>query len=617
MLRWQFCDLDAMAQWDVPEELEPKVFAGTLWIRPRNTAPRDADIILSFPRPDKGLFTGSPAGLGLDRTQAAKLHLRLRNCSPETDCWVWVTTTAVPDKRIGPAHVAMRPYDTDWQDLTAHLDEVDWEGAIDRVWLQFPNGQAGDIWIAEIGIGPGQPRVRPAKPDVLGKLPQLTLPGITQAQFEDAFAILDEAVVYDPLPFNGFPAPFLAPGAGGAYYGNNWWVLDASLAMQPLLWTAPEFCIRMMEGFADVHDTNPDGCIQHEGKIARRGIPCNCSVIPRVFEAWHAVCRISDNDALRRRFYRCMVRHLAWWLSPVKREPELGLATSVFEESFTYHGGYSPGEMATVDTNVAIAVGAQLCAELADELGLKKEAASHRQSFESMATAINDNLWNEEHGCYLNRLVKEGCHRPILANHMFDTLRYNIAPPDRRAKLLERLFDPNQFGWGKLGLTTVARQDPKFVVATGPYDGTAWNGDIWTMRNHPIIAGLRDAGEHERAAELAWHTVKIFAGQYAEYLEPDGGTPHGVARYAWTAGQWLQIIIEEIFGLRWHAKSRTLTVKPNVPAELAGQTLELKGLRLPDAERTRFDIRVCRDDRGGVHTDLTPETFANGYAIER
>jgi len=43
--------------------------------------------------------------------------------------------------------------------------------------------------------------------------------------------VLNDAVVHDPLPVNGFPTPFLAPGAGGAFYGNNWWVLDASLAM--------------------------------------------------------------------------------------------------------------------------------------------------------------------------------------------------------------------------------------------------------------------------------------------------------------------------------------------------------------------------------------------------
>lgn len=614
-VRWRFDDADAPFGWELPEQLQPLLLGGALWVRPWRDAPRDAAFVVAFPRLDKAPCLGSPAGLGLGRERAAKVHLRLRNCSPETDCRVWVATQDAPDERIGPIDVPMRPYDTGWQELFGHLDDLAWDGELDRLWLQFPNGQAGDVFIAEIGLGPGSPRVRPVKPDVLGELPKLSLPGITQDQFEDAFAILDEAVMYDHLPVNGFPTPFLAPGAAGAFYGKNWWVLDASLAMHPLLWTAPEFCIRMMEGFADIQDANPDGCIQHEGKICRRGLPCDLSVIPRVFEAWDAVCRISDDGALRRRLYDAMARHLDWWLSPVKRDAATGLVTGFMEESFTYHGGYGPGEMAAVDTNVAVAVGAHLCGKLAEELGLPDEAASHRQLFNEIAAAINRWLWDEEQGCYLNWMVKESARRSILANHMFDTLRLGIAPRERRERLFERLFDPEQFGWGKLGLTTVARQDPKFVVATGPYNGTAWNGDIWTMRSHPVIQGLRECGERARAAELALHTVKIFAGQYAEYLEPDGGTPHGVARYSWTAGQWLQMIIEEIFGLCWHAVSRTLSVDPMVSAALAGEDLSLTGLRLPDTLRTRFDLRLRRGPDGNTDAELTADTVPEGYQL--
>jgi hypothetical protein len=411
---------------------------------------------------------------------------------------------------------------------------------------------------------------------------------------------LQDAVVHDPIPVNGFPAPFLAPGANGAYYGNNWWVLDASLAMHPLLWTALGFCEQMMLGFAGLCEDNPDGCLQHEGKIARRGLPCAVSVIPRVFEAWSAVARVSADAALRRRIYAAMARHLEWWLSPVKREAGSGLVTAVYEESFTFHHDQKPGEMAAVDTNVAVAAGARLCADLARELGLTAEAAVHERSYAEQAAAINRVLWNEEQGCYLNWLVKEQRHRPILANHMFDPLRFGIVPAERRERMYARLFDPEQFGWGRLGLTTIARQDPKFFRAAGMYDGRAWNGDVWTMRNHTIIQGLRESGQTERAAELAWHTLQIFAGQYAEYLEPDGGKPHGVARYAWTAGQWLQILFEEIFGLRYHGADRTLTLAPNIPAALAGQDLTLTGMRLPDRDRTSFDVTIRREPDGRI-----------------
>jgi hypothetical protein len=597
---WNFVEAGAREGWTIPEPYRHTVIAGNLWLCPWREIGKEKPLLLAFPRFDRAPAIASPGGLDWPRHQGAKLRLQVRNASPETDLRVYVATTAAPDKPVGPVDVPIRPYHADWQEVFAHLDDLNWDGALDRFWIAVPHGLAGDLFIREVRLEPGPARVRPARPDILGVLPQIHVPDLTQAHLAEAFAILQDAVVHDPLPVNGFSVPFLAPGADGAFYGNNWWVLDASLAMQPLLWTAPTFCERMMLEFAKLCEDNPDGCLQHEGKIARRGTPCAVSVIPRVFEGWAALARVSSDADVRQRLYRAMTRHLDWWLSPIKRDEVSGLVTGCFEESFTYHGGYGLGEMAAVDTNVAVAVGARLCADLAEELGLHSEADHHLASLESMAAAINRTLWNEEHGCYLNWLVKEDKHRPILASHMFDPLRFGIAPTDRRDRLYTRLFDSAQFGWGALGLTTVARQDPKFLVAVGPYDGKAWNGDIWTMRNHPVIQGLRECGEHERAADLAWHTLRIFAGQYAEYLEPDGGTPHGVARYAWTAGQWLQILFEEIFGLTYDGTQRMLKIDPIVPAELAGQDLALTGMRLPYQARTPFDIVVRRERDGQV-----------------
>ncbi len=607
-LIWTFHGANALSPWDVPASLRPSLVAGTLWIRAWRTEGLDDPLVFAWPRFDRGPVMRSPTGLAWSRASGAKLRLVVRNGSPETDLLFFVATTEAPQTPLGPIHVPLRPYETAWQEVVAHLDEIAWTGTLDRFWIRVPSGLAGDLFFRSIALEPGAPRQRPAAPDIRGELPQLDAPGLAQDHVADAFAILQDAVVHDPLPINGFPAPFLAPGAHGAFYGNNWWVLDASLAMHPLLWTAPGFCEQMMLGFADMCERNPDGCMQHEGKIARRGLPCALSVIPRVFEAWAAIARTSSDPAVRQRCYSAMARHLEWWLSPIKQDAQSGLVTAVFEESFTHHHDHRVGRVAPVDTNVAVAVGARLCAGLAEELGLPREAARHRAAFAAMAESINRVLWNDDYGCYLNWLTQEKTHRPILANHAFDPLRLGIVPPERRQRLFARLLDPEQFGWNRLGLTTIARQDHHFTVAVGPYDGRAWNGDIWTMRNHVIIQGLRECGEREHAAELAWHTLGIFAGRCAEYLEPDGGTPHGVARYAWTAGQWLQILIEEIFGLRYHGASRTLSLEPMIPAALTGQTLTLRRLRLPDRDRTAFDLSIHRQPDGLIATTLTAAT---------
>ena len=73
------------------------------------------------------------------------------------------------------------------------------------------------------------------------------------------------------------------------------------------------------------------------------------------------------------------------------------------------------------------------------------------------------------------------------------------------------LCDPAQFGWGAcVPVTSVARTNPRYIEATGGYDGRAWYGDVWTMRNLPIISGLEDSGRHDLAGELTWRTFKAF-----------------------------------------------------------------------------------------------------------
>ena len=57
-------------------------------------------------------------------------------------------------------------------------------------------------------------------------VPVINFPGITQADFKDAFNVLDECLVMEPRL--GFKYPFIAPGGR---YGACWWQLDASLAL--------------------------------------------------------------------------------------------------------------------------------------------------------------------------------------------------------------------------------------------------------------------------------------------------------------------------------------------------------------------------------------------------
>jgi alpha/beta superfamily hydrolase len=70
---------------------------------------------------------------------------------------------------------------------------------------------------------------------------------------------------------------------------------------------------------------------------------------------------------------------------------------------------------------------------------------------------------------------------------------------------------------------------PERLILWDPIvDGRAWLGDIWTMRNLPIIAGLCDIGRHDLAAELNWSTLRSFNTNYTEYVTPSTGSGEGL-----------------------------------------------------------------------------------------
>jgi len=608
---WAFNMRNNFEGWTVPAPLDGKVEGGALWIKPSGYSNQRGTNIIRFSGQTYEII--SPSDIQCPGELAKKLQIRLLNLSPETDGYVYWRTSEKPEDWLGPVRFAINPYDNHWQDVTCHLDDIVWKGRLKQMRLCIGvKGVAGDIFIDRIMLKYGSQRVKPDRPDIRGKdgVPRIKVPGLSQESIDAAYAVLNDAVVYDPLPFNGFPYPFLAPGAGGAYYGNNWWVLDGSLGLLPLVWTDPSFAIHAIEGYMQIQAENPDGRFTHEGKIAMRGLPGDLDVIPRYFESASAIARISTDKIFLEAVYRSMRSYLDWWLSPVKLDKAKGLVSGYFEETFSNPLGVvrTPGSALQVDLNVAVAVGADLTRAMAERLGYTDDALKLEHQRDELIKAINTTLWSEKEQCYLNFDTKTGMHEKILSNCMFDCFRLQIAPPERREALIKRLIDPAEFGWGKYPLTSVSRKDKvNFTVIRGDYYGPQWNGMVWTFRNIPVIQGLRDIGRHDLAAELCWSTLQEFDQKYAEYLDPNDGSAQGVKRYTWSAAQWIQCLIEQMFGVTYDAGRKTLECFPHVPAGLYGQKLSLQNLVLPGTNGVTVGIEISTSS-DGLTTEVVVST---------
>ena len=607
--RWDFTKWGDTGGWSFSPGVSGMVMGGSLWIKidpaPMNALGLDAARYQIYGGRDQQVFDlSSPAGLGIECKTIRNVRVRLINLSPITDAFILWKTREEPEKLQGPARFTFDAERKDWQLATCDVDLM-WTGTLDQLVIRFPQSSIrGDFWIEWVELTDGPPRRWP-RPDLVSDrvVPKIDLPGIEQSDFHDAFRVLDEALVVH-VPVFGFPHPVFGPGG---VYGENWWQLDASLSVAGAKWANWELCENIVRGFRTVQLENPNGRIDLYGGSAIRGQVGDISSVPRFFEAGYDIARRAQNKDLTETIYLTMASYLDWWLSPVKRDARSGLITAVFEESLgeehDYLGEEYPGEMipqtlAPVDTNVAVAIGCRYTADLAYYLGHAQQESKYLRVFDELKAAINQYLWDEKKGAYYNYDVKTMQPRSRLICSTFDPMRLRIAPQERFVRLVNLLVDPAQFGWGQVPVTSLAKTDPGYVEATGTYDGRAWFGDVWTMRNMEVITGLEECGRHDLAGELTWSTVKAFNGSYHEFLVPSTGSGQGVRRYVWSASQYIQAIVEHLFGVDPDRLRGRLRVVPRIPAELYGKPLTLSNLLLPPKGVGKLSLRVQQEKPG-------------------
>ena len=404
----------------------------------------------------------------------------------------------------------------------------------------------------------------------------IRFPGITNEEFTDAFAVLEEC---KSVPALGFPYPFMGPGG---QYGNCWWERDSALTLWGYRWLDREYCLKSLENFLFVQKEN--GRIPLYGYDRVLDFDEELSAIPVLFELALTLCRETTDRDYSARIYGMLARYLDWWLSDTKRDPATGLVCGIFEES-------DPSDIheqltvAQPDLNVQVAVGADVLAELADYLGDADAATRYRAIFADLKERINRYCYEPADGGYYAYLVKEGRRQTErVYNYMFDTFKRGILPAERAERLLAILKDDTLFGYDSpYGITTMAKTCSEYVETVGVYQGyTSWSGNVWTFRNHIIAMGLRESGYMAEAAHVALQTVRTFNGNYTEFVSPSTGEGHGVLRYGWSASQYIALIVEELFGIRYNAWTGEVTVNPNFPAELYGETMSVGNLSVGD-----------------------------------
>ena len=387
-------------------------------------------------------------------------------------------------------------------------------------------------------------------------------------------------------PKFGLVRPFFKPGAcpsGVNDYGGKWWSLDYALAVEGAKWL--DF------GIGEDLVTNlcavicPDGRMKlysADWKKCVDGKDAYASSLPKFHETVYAVARMSARREVREQALSLLERNLAWWFRE-RQDPETKLVTAMFEETFVPNTDSGPGVYAPLDTNLEIAIGAQNAAALAELLGRSEKAKAFRVKADEILAAVARYCHEPADGRFRPYLVREKRRVPTDLASMF--LAFRLPGFGRDARLLSALRG-EEFGWDAVPLCSASRKDPRFNAHDGDYRGNpSWLGGVWTLHNDAVIRALRAGGDDETATALALKTVQAFRGKSAEFLNPDTGRGNGMLRYAWTASQFIRIVLEELFGLSYTAEGG-LVCRPAF-----GFTGSLHGLRIPGGRVADIDVR--------------------------
>ncbi len=233
-------------------------------------------------------------------------------------------------------------------------------------------------------------------------------------------------------------------------------------------------------------------------------------------------------------------------------------------------------------------------AEVYEVLGQPDRAGALRNKAHALFVRFNEVFWNDAAGYYAYCL--DGEKRPVftVASNVGHCLWSGIVPPDRAARVVERLMRPDMWtGWG---IRTLSADHPSY----NPY--SYQNGSVWPHDNAIIALGFRRYGFAAEAARIARDVSEaashFLLNQLPELYAGISRDPTGFpVQYvganvpqAWAAGSVFMLLLM-LLGLHPDAANGCIEIDPYLPKWLSDVTL--LGLRLGDQ---KFDIRFWREN---------------------
>jgi hypothetical protein len=181
-------------------------------------------------------------------------------------------------------------------------------------------------------------------------------------------------------------------------------------------------------------------------------------------------------------------------------------------------------------------------AEIAHILG--EDASTFEERAQKSAYAIDQKLWNEEHGTYLDFDLVAGRQIYAYVAPNFAPLFAGIPDKDRARRMVDSL-ENDGFGLGAKDSYYPVPSYDRYGYGFSPVQ--YWRGPVWININWFLMHGLKHYGFNEHAEGLRQMIVSLCQeGGFCEYFDPLTGRGHGSDFFSWTAALLLDILLEGI-----------------------------------------------------------------------
>jgi len=195
-------------------------------------------------------------------------------------------------------------------------------------------------------------------------------------------------------------------------------------------------------------------------------------------------------------------RQLAMWESGLDNSPTFDSARYV-PEAHTL-------DQDDVGLNSLYALDCEMLALMATMLGRDDEAAVLSAERERLAARMQETLWNEEAGTFMDWRWR-GEFTGRLAPTCFYPLLAGLATVEQARRMVhEHLLDEYEF-WGQYVIPSIARNDPAFTHMR------YWRGPVWGPMNYLVYEGLKRYHFDDVAAEFAAKSAALFRGEWQSH----------------------------------------------------------------------------------------------------